>query len=132
VKLLRATLRWQAVLWAVFGLVLLVAPAWLLEAVFDQPPLGEDAWLRAAGILSIAIAGQMVLVGRRIEELWWWSWTFVFLEVGVAVVFLVNALVGLPEGASVWPWWGLGALNAGYATLQIAALAKAGTERSPV
>jgi hypothetical protein len=132
VKLLRTTLRWQAVLWAVFGLALLVAPAWLVEGVFDQPPLGEDAWLRVAGVLSIAIAGQMVLVGHRVEELWWWSWTFVFLEVGVAVVCLVNALAGLPEGASVWPWWGLGALNAGYAALQIAALAKAGTERSPV
>jgi len=132
VTLLRRVLRWQAVLWATFGLVLAAAPGWLVENLLDQPSLGEDAWLRAAGVMAVALAAQMVLVGRRIEELWWWSWTFVFLEVGVAVVFLVNALVGLPEGASVWPWWGLGALNAGYATLQIAALAKAGTERSPV
>lgn len=131
-KLLRATLRWQAVLWAVFGLVLLVAPAWLVEGAFDQPPLGEDAWLRAAGVLSIAIAGQMVLVGHRVEELWWWSWTFVFLEVGVAVVFLLNALAGPPDGAPTWPWWLLGAANLGFAALEVTALAKAGTERSAV
>jgi hypothetical protein len=131
VKLLGTTLRWQAVLWAVFGLILLVAPAWLIEGAFDQPPLGEDAWIRAAGVLSIAIAGQMVLVGRRLEELWWWSWTFVFLELGTSIVFAANALVGVPEATPTWPWWLLAVLNAGLGGLEIAGLAKAGTERSP-
>jgi hypothetical protein len=131
VKLLGTTLRWQAVLWAVFGLILLVAPAWLIEGAFDQPPLGEDAWIRAAGVLSIAIAGQMVLVGRRLEELWWWTWTFVFLELGTALVFGVNALVGVPENSPAWPWWFLAVVNAGLGGLEIAGLAKTGTERSP-
>jgi hypothetical protein len=132
VNLLRPVLRWQAVLWAAFGLLLVVAPGWLVEVVFDQPALGEDAWLRVAGVMAIALAGQMVLVGHRIEELWWWTWTFVLLEVGTAVVFVLNALVGLPEGAAAWPWWALGAVNAAFGLLELDGLAKAGTERPAV
>ncbi len=131
-KLLRATLRWQAVLWATSGAVLLVAPGWLVEVVLGQPPLGEDAWLRLTGVLSMAIAAQMVLVARAVEELWWWSWTFVLLEVATALVAVLNALFGLSPDAAAWPWWTLGIVNAGIAALEITALAKAGTERSPV
>jgi hypothetical protein len=131
VKLLRRTLRWQAALWAVSGAVLLVAPGWLVETALDQPPLGEDAWLRVTGVLAIAMAAQMVLVGHRVEELWWWSWTFVFLEVATAAVFLTNALVGLPEGAAAWPWWALALVNGALGAAQVVGLARAGTERSP-
>jgi hypothetical protein len=132
VTLLRRVLRWQAVLWAGFGLVLAVAPGWLVEVLLDQPSLGEDAWLRAAGVMAVALAAQMVLVGHRVDDLWWWSWTFMFLEVATGLVFLLNALVGLPDGAVAWPWWGLGSLNLGFAALELAALAKAGTESSAV
>jgi hypothetical protein len=74
----------------------------------------------------------MVLVVRRIEDLWWWSWTFVLLEVGTALVFVLNALVGLGEGSSAWPWWVLGGVNGAVAAVEVTALAKAGTERSVV
>jgi hypothetical protein len=131
VTLLRRVLRWQAVLWAAFGLVLGVAPGWLVENLLDQPSLGEDAWLRAAGVMAVALAAQMVLVGRRIEELWWWSWTFVFLELGTALVFALNAAFGLPEDAAAWGWWTLAVVNVSLAACEVAALAKAGTERSP-
>jgi hypothetical protein len=132
VSLLGTTLRWQAVLWAVSGASLAIAPGWVTETLLDQPPLGEDAWLRFAGIAAVCLAAQMVLVGRRLEELWWWSWTFVFLELGTSIVFVANAAVGVPEGAPTWPWWLLAAVNAAFAGLQIAGLAKAGTERSPI
>lgn len=131
-KPLRLVLRWQAVLWALSGLVVVAAPGWVVEVGLGQPALGEDAWPRLAGVLSIALAAQMVLVARRIEELWWWSWTFVLLEVATALVVLLNAPAGLPPGAAAWPWWTLGTVNATLAVLEIAALAKAGTERSPV
>jgi hypothetical protein len=124
-------LRWQAVLWAAFGLVLIVAPGWLVEVVFDQPVLGEDAWLRVAGVLAIVLAGQMVLVGHRIEELWWWTWLFVLLELGTAIVFVLNAVTGIADGSPVWPWWVLGGLNMGFALLEVVGLAKTGTERPP-
>jgi hypothetical protein len=132
VKLLRATLRWQAALWAVAGLALLVAPGWVVEVVLDQPPLSETAWLRLGGVLAIALSAQMVLVGHRVEELWWWTWTFVLLGAGTALVFLLTALVGLPPGVPAWPWWLLGLLNASFAALEIVALARTGTQRTPV
>ncbi len=129
-KLLRRILSWQAALWSAFGLILVVAPGWVLESVFDQPPLGEDAWLRVTGVMAIALAGLMVLVSHR-EELWWWSWTFVILEITISVVLLLNALVGVPEGAASWPWWLLAGVNAGFALVELAALARIGTERPP-
>jgi hypothetical protein len=132
VNLLRRILTWQAVLWAAFGLALVVAPGWVVETLLDQPALGEDAWLHAAGVMAIALAGQMVLVLRRIEDLWWWTWTFVILEIFTALVFVLNAIVGLPDGATAWPWWVLGGVNGTVAALEVAALAHAGTERSAV
>jgi hypothetical protein len=112
-------------------LALVVAPGWLVGSVFDQGPLGEDAWLRAAGVMALALAGQMVLVGHRIEELWWWCWTFLLLEAGTSLVFGLNALVGVPAGAATWPWWLLAVVNAAFVVFQLAGLAKTGTERTP-
>jgi hypothetical protein len=132
VKLLRLTLRWQAALWAVSGFALLVAPGWVVEVALDQPPLSQTAWLRLGGVLAIALSAQMVLVGHRVEELWWWSWTFVLLEIGTALVFLLTALLGLPAGVPSWPWWLLGLLNAAFAAVEIVALARTGTQRSPI
>ena len=127
-KLLGATLIWQAVLWAIAGVALVIAPGWVAESLFGQPPV-EDAWLRAFGVASVCLAAQMVLVGRRLEELWWWTWTFVLLELGTAVVFAATALVGAPSGAPTWPWWFLAVLNATFGWLLITGLATTGTER---
>jgi hypothetical protein len=132
VKLLRRTLRWQAVLWAIAGVGLLVAPGWVVEVLMDQPPIGEDVWLRAAGVMAIALSAQMVLVGNRLDDLWWWSWTFAILEVATAAVLIVAGLMGLPAGAAAWPWIAIGLLNAAVGLVQVGALARAGTERSPV
>ncbi|HYZ12839.1 MAG TPA: hypothetical protein VFA08_04445 [Actinomycetota bacterium] len=127
-KLLGATLSWQAVLWAIAGVALVIAPGWVTEVLFDQPPV-EDAWLRAFGVASVCLAAQMVLVRRKLEELWWWSWTFVLLELGTAVVFAATALLGAPEGAPTWPWRSLALLNAALGALEVIGLAKSGTER---
>ena len=132
VNLLRRVLIWQALVWAASGIVFVVAPGWLIEVLFDQPPIGEDAWYRAAGLMAIALAAQMVLVARRIETIWWWSWSFTSLDAAIAVVFLLNVLLGVPNGAPLWPWLLLGIVNAGCAVLMVAGLAKAGTEHSPV
>jgi hypothetical protein len=81
--------------------------------------------------MAIALAAQMVLVVRRIEDLWWWSWTFVILEVLTALVFVINALVGVADGSPAWPWWLLGGVSGAVAAIGIWALAKTGTERPP-
>lgn len=131
-KLLRRVLVWQATLWAAFGLALVIAPGWVIESVFGQPPLGEEAWMRISGVMAIALAGLMVLVSHRVEELWWWSWAFVILTLASTVVLVLNALVGVPEGAAAWPWWALAGVNAGFALIELIALARIGTERPPV
>ena len=128
-KLLRRVLVWQAALWAGFGLILVIAPGWVVEIAFDQPPLGEEAWLRVSGVMAMSLAGLMVLVTHRIEELWWWSWTFVILGVASTMILVLDAILGLPDGAASWPWWVLAGVNAGFALIELAALAKIGTER---
>lgn len=125
-------LRWQTLLWALAGITLVFAPRWLVEGLLDQPALEEEAWLRLAGVLCLAMAGQMVLVARRVEDLWWWSWTFVLLEAATALVLALNALLGLPDGAAAWPWWTLAIVNAAVGVAEIVTLARAGTERSPI
>jgi hypothetical protein len=132
VNLLRAVLRWQAAASAIFGLALVFVPAAVVEGAMGQPPLQEDAWVRLLGVAAVALAAQMVLVQRRVEDLWWWTWSFVALEVGVGVVFLLNALVGVPDGAPSWPWWAGGGISVAWAGLDVAGLAKAGTEHSPL
>jgi hypothetical protein len=131
VTFLRRVLRWQSIFWALFGVALLVAPSALVEGLFDQGPVAEDAWLRTLGVASIVLAAQMVLVARKLDELWWWTWSFVLLEAGTAVVFLLNALVGVPEGAATWPWWTLAIANLAVGGAAVVGLARAGTERSP-
>src|SRR3954470_24731646 len=100
--------------------------------MFDQGPVTEDAWFRVLGVSAVVLAAQMILVARKLEDLWWWSWSFVMLELGTAMVFGLTAAFGVPEGAAVWPWWTLAAVNAAFGALEVVGLARAGTERSPV
>jgi hypothetical protein len=130
VDLLRNVLRWQAAASAILGLALATVPRAVVEGAMGQPPLQEDAWVRLLGVAAVALAAQMVLVQRRLEDLWWWTWSFVTLEIGVGIVFLLNALFGVPEGAPAWPWWAGAGISLLWAGLDVAGLAKAGTERS--
>jgi len=132
VKLLRRVLYWQAALWAATAAALVAVPGWLVERVLDQPPLGEDAWLRITGVTAFALALLMVLVANRLEDVWWWAWAFVILEAGTAAVFVLNALAGLAEGVAAWPWRVLGALNALVGAVELAALARTGVEKPVV
>lgn len=130
--LLRRTVWWQAGLWAAAGLAFLIAPGWLLETVLDQPPPIEEAWLRILGATAIVLAMTMVLVANRVETMWWWVWAFAILELLTAAVFVLNALFDLPQGAAAWPWWLLAGVNALFGALDLAGLAKTGTERPPM
>jgi len=38
-------------------------------------------------------------------------------------------LFGVPEGAAVWPWWGLAAINAAFGALLLAGMGLAGHEK---
>ncbi len=128
-KLLQRLLKLQAALWLVWSLAVLVAPAWVSEGVFGQPPLSQYAWLREMGIMGLVLAMLMVLVSQRIEELWWWSWAFAILEVGTATLLALTALFGRPAGTPVWPWWALAAVNGGVGAGLLVGMGEAGEEK---
>jgi hypothetical protein len=131
-KLLRRILYVWAGLWAASGVVMALFPSRVLEGLFDQPELPEYAWVRMVAVLIVGKALLMVLVAQRIEELWWWSWAFVLMGAGIALLSGLNAAIGTPAGSPTLFWW---LLAGGVALLTlglVAGLAKAGTERSPV
>ena len=82
-------------------------------------------------ILSFSVSLLMVLVARRITELWWFAWAFVIATAGCAIVATLNALFGLPDGAPLL--WGMfAAVSTAFTVGQLAGQAKTGSERPPL
>jgi hypothetical protein len=127
---LRRVLYLDALLTALSSISVLVAPGWLLD-VLGQPPIGDEAWLRLLGVAGFVLALLMVLVAHRAEELWWWCWAFVIVEVGSAAVASLHLLLGLPDGTAAWPWWGLAGISWLFAGGFLWGIARAGTEAAP-
>ena len=111
VKLLRRQLKTQAVMWVFGSIAIVLFPRWVFETIAGQPVLEEYVWAQAVGVMGIVLALLMVLVAQKIDELWWWSWSFAVLDVGLATLFVVNALFGTPDAAPAWPFWSLAVLN---------------------
>ncbi|HZD18624.1 MAG TPA: hypothetical protein VE669_10830, partial [Actinomycetota bacterium] len=125
---LRGALYLHAAAWFGLGLVLALWPR-VLQAWLGQPPYPEHAWVRIVGILLVGASLQMVLVGHRVEELWWWSWSFVFTTGSVAALLTLNAAFGVPEGGASTVWWVLALAHWGLASLLLLAMQRAATER---
>ena len=130
--LLRRVLMIQAAVWAACGATIAIAPSFVLVTMFDLAPLGDTGYVRIAGIFSVSLALVMVLVARRLTDLWWFTWAFVVASAGSAVVAGLNAWFGLPDGSSPLPWWLFAVASAVFTLGLLAGLAKTGTERSPV
>ena len=128
-KLLQRILKAQAVLWTVWGVVAIVVPGWLVEAAMGQPALGDAVWLQSIGVLSLVLALLMVLVSQKLDDVWWWSWAFAVVDIGLATVCVLHALVGLPDGEAAWPWLVLGGLNAALGAGLLVGMADAGEEK---
>jgi hypothetical protein len=101
---LKRALYLEAAVWAVAGLALSIAPRSVIVTMFDQPPI-DPAWLRLVGIQAFGLAMLMVLVAHRIEDLWWWSWAFALMTVGIAAVAVLNTAFGLAPGQPSLFWW---------------------------
>ena len=129
---LKRVLLLQATVWAVCGLGIALVPRFVLVTLFDLPEAPDLGYVRVAGVCSLSLAMLMVLLSRRLAELWWWSWAFVVAAAGTALVAVLNALFGLPEGASPLLWWLFAAASAAFTVGLVAGLAKAGTERPPL
>jgi len=131
-SLLRRTLLAMAAVWAASGAALVIAPRWLLVEAFDQVPYPDYAYVRVAGVVSFCAALLMVITAQRLEELWVFTWAFVFAAVGTFLVAVANAAWGHPEGSSALVWWIFAASSLAFAAGLIAGLAKTGTQRPPV
>jgi len=102
---LRRALYAQAAVWGLAGLLVAVAPG-TLGAGPELP------WIRIAGVEALGLSMVMVMVGHRVEELWWWSWGFALVSVGVTAVVLLFAAVGVHDTHPGGPfWWSFGVVD---------------------
>ena len=128
-SLLARALKVQAALWFLGALGFGLVPKWLIEDLADQPPLPEYAWVRTGAVMGFVLALLMVLIARRLDDVWWWAWAFVVLSVGMATVLILNGAFALPRGAAAWPWWTLGGVHLALAAAAMVGLARAGQEK---
>lgn len=128
-KLLKRVLFWQSAVWAACGVAIAAAPRFVLVTLFDQVPYPDYAYVRVAGVLSVALAALMVLVAQRIDELWWFSWAFVIAGVGVVTVTTLSALFDRPGGSGVLLWILFAGVNLLFAVGLLWGLALAGQEK---
>ena len=129
-SLLRRVLYLDALLTGLASVAIVFAPRFVAVTVLSQPEYPDYAPLRLLGVAGFALTLLMVLVGNRVEELWWWAWAFVVLEGSAAAVKTLHAAVGLPPEAAVWPWWIWGVVSWGFAFAFLWGIARAGTEAS--
>jgi hypothetical protein len=132
VDLLKRVLILQAAVWAACGVAIALAPRFVLVTLFDLPEPHDLGYVRIAGVCSLSLAMLMVLISRRLAEVWWWSWAFVVAAAGTGLVALLNALFGLPDGSSPLLWWLFAGASTAFTVGLLAGLAKAGTERPPL
>jgi hypothetical protein len=104
-SLLRRVLYLDALLNAALGIGLIAMPEFLLVDLFGQPVYPDYAFVRVFGAAALALAMLEVLVGQRVEELYFWCWTFVIFEAARAAILTLHVLFGLPEGAGAFMWW---------------------------
>ena len=130
--LLKRVLLIEAGVWAVCGLAITVVPGFVLVTMFDLPPLPDQGYVRVAGVFAFSLSLLMVLVARRLDALWWFAWAFVIATAGSAIVAFLNALFGIPDGASPLLWWLFALAGTAFTAGLLAGLAKTGTERPPL
>jgi hypothetical protein len=131
VALLRRVLYLYALFGAVIGVVLVTFPRFLLVDLLGQPGYPDYAWVRLVGTHTLGLALLGVLVGQRVEDLWWWCWAFVAMAFGTAAVTTLHAAFGVPSGADLWPWLVLAGWSWVIAFGLVWGIARAGVERPP-
>jgi len=126
---LRRALGAGALVSIVLAAALLIVPGWLVGTALGQADRPGDVWLRLLGAALFSLGLVHVLIVRKLDDLWWWTWAIVVFEVLVAVIVVSHAAVGLPAGSAAWPWWVLAAVSVLFAGAYLAGLARAGQEK---
>jgi hypothetical protein len=127
--LLRRVLYWMAASWAACGVAVAVAPRWALVTLFDQRPYPDYTYVRTTGVMSIGLAMFMVLVAQRLDDIWWFSWTFALVGAALATISALNAVFGVPAGSGVLLWWIFAGANAAFTAGVLVGMGHAGQEK---
>ncbi len=127
--ILRRALLLFAGVWAVCGIAIAIVPRWLLVTWFDQVTYHDYTYVRVCGVAALGSAALALMISRRLDEVWWWSWAFVLEAGGTALVTVLHAAVSVPDGSSAWLWWLFAATNALLAGFLILGIARAGVEK---
>ena len=128
-SLLRGALGVGAVLLVASSAPLVVIPRTIVETIMGQAPVPDDVWIRLFGLAGVTLALFHVLILRKLDDLWWWCWAFVIFDALIALIALVHASVGLPDGSAAWPWWVFGVTSAVFTGVFVVGLAKTGQEK---
>ncbi len=102
--LLRRLLYIDALTTVAVALVALPFPGFLAEDVLGVSS-NDHTMIRLLGGTMLGMALLMVLVGHRVQELWWWCWAFVVVEAGWGIALTLEAAFGLPQEAHPAAWW---------------------------
>jgi len=125
--ILRRALLAFAGVWALCGLAIAVVPRWLLVSWFDQVPYPDYTYVRVCGIAALGSAALALMISRRLDEVWWWSWAFV-IETGLTT--LATGLHALLSGAAgTWFWWLFAVTNGALTAGLLLGIARAGVEK---
>lgn len=128
-RVLRRVLYWHAAVWIACGVAIAVAPRWVLESLFDQPPAPDVTYVRVCGAMSVGLALTMILVAQKLDLVWWWAWTFALTDVAILVLTGSHAVLGVPPGASGALWWLFAATTLLLGAGVLIGLARAGQEK---
>jgi len=104
---LRRVLYVQAGVFLLAGVTVASLPGTVAGHVFAASiaPSGLQAWIRLTGVEGVVLAMLMIMVGHRVEELWWWAWAFAIGAFAMTSVVLLNAAFGLAPAESALAWW---------------------------
>jgi Mg/Co/Ni transporter MgtE len=127
--LLRRALGVGALVSVLLATALLIAPGWFIGTVLGQTEVPGDVWLRLLGAALFSQGLVHVLIVRKLDDLWWWTWAIVAFDAMVAVILAAHAVVGVPSGSAAWPWWLLAAVSSGFTAAYLAGMARAGQEK---
>jgi hypothetical protein len=125
--MLRRALLLFAGVWAICGIAIALVPRWLLVTWFDQPAYPDYAYVRVCGVAALGSAALALMISRRLDDVWWWSWAFVLEAGATALVTGLHVLSATSGGA--WFWWLFAGGNAAIAGFLVAGIAGAGVEK---